>query len=96
MLKLARGAVSGALVIVPVSTIELSAASLTVKAGSAEYPTPEAITSNLIDPEETASLSKNSLESGKPLAVTVKVMTGSTVDSFVTVEAMRAISGNTL
>src|SRR3990167_6091447 len=84
-----------AAVIEPVSRIELSSASLTVKA-TLFVPTPEATTSNLRDPEPTAWLSKNRFEVGKPLAVMVKVMTGSTVDSLVAVGATRANSGNTL
>src|SRR3989344_7454341 len=99
MLKLACIVALVAAVIVPVSTIELSAASRTVKAGLASVPAgaiPEATTSNLIEPEFTFWLSKNNLESDKPFAVTVKVRTGSTVVSFVDDGAIIANSGNTL
>src|SRR3989344_3901691 len=93
--KLAAVAGTVALVMVPVSRIELSAPSLTVKA-TLLFPTPEATTSNLRDPEATARLSKNKFESDKPLAVMVKVKTGSTVDSLVADGGTRANSGYTL
>src|SRR3989344_8366328 len=95
IVKLAAVAGTVALVMLPVSRIELSAPSLTVKA-TLLFPTPEATTSNLIDPEPTARLSKNRFESDKPLAVMVKVKTGSTVDSLVSVGATKANSGYTL
>src|SRR3989344_5702405 len=95
IVKLAAVAGTVAAVIEPVSRIELSVASLTVKA-TLFVPTPEATTSNLNDPEPVATLSKNKFESDKPLAVMVKVKTGSTVDSLVAVGATRANSGYTL